>query len=119
MKVQRGDVVLLDYPFAAGAGSKVRPALVVQNDRDNGRLVNTIVVMITSRTHRAGHEPTQLLIDISTPDGRQSGLMMNSAVNCANLFTVGQSKVLRTLGRLPPVLMSQVDGCLKAALGVS
>jgi len=29
MNVQRGDVVLIDYPYAAGGGAKVRPALVV------------------------------------------------------------------------------------------
>jgi mRNA interferase MazF len=119
MNVQRGDVVLLDYPFALGAGGKIRPALVVQNDADNGRLLNTIVVMITSRTGRAAQEATQLLIDISTSEGRQSGLVMNSAVNCVNLFTVGKSKILRTLGCLPPSLLSQVDACLKSALGVS
>jgi mRNA-degrading endonuclease toxin of MazEF toxin-antitoxin module len=33
MRVNRGDVVLVDYPFGTG-GVKVRPALVVQNDRD-------------------------------------------------------------------------------------
>jgi hypothetical protein len=33
MTVNRGDVVLVDYPFTTG-GAKVRPALVVQNDRD-------------------------------------------------------------------------------------
>jgi len=119
MTVRRGDIVLLDYPFASGGGSKVRPALVVQNDVDNNRLLNTIVVMITSRTSRAGSEPTQLLIDISTPDGRQSGLIMNSAVNCANLFTIGQNKVMRVLGHLSPPLMSKVELCLKAALDVS
>jgi hypothetical protein len=32
-------------------------------------LVNTIVVMITSRVQRAIQDPTQLLIDISTSDG--------------------------------------------------
>jgi mRNA interferase MazF len=33
--MKRGDVVLLDYPYADGSGSKVRPVLIVQNDRDN------------------------------------------------------------------------------------
>ena len=119
MTVTRGDVVLLDYPFASGTGGKVRPALVVQNDKDNGRLLNTIVVMITSRTHRAAQEPTQLLIDISTSDGRQSGLIMNSAVSCANLFTVGRNKIIRSLGHLTPALMAKVDLCLKAVLAVA
>jgi mRNA-degrading endonuclease toxin of MazEF toxin-antitoxin module len=30
MNVQRGDVVLVDYPYAAGGGTKVRPVLVIQ-----------------------------------------------------------------------------------------
>jgi mRNA interferase MazF len=50
MTVSRGDVVLVDFPFSAGGGSKVRPAVVVQNDRDNRRLTNIIVAMITSQT---------------------------------------------------------------------
>ncbi len=33
MNVQRGDVVLVDYPYTTGGGTKVRPVLVIQNDR--------------------------------------------------------------------------------------
>ena len=66
MKVSRGDVVLIDFPFSGGGGSKVRPALVVQNDTDNRRLNNSIVAMVTSQTKRAGTQPTQLFVDIST-----------------------------------------------------
>jgi mRNA interferase MazF len=115
MSIRRGDVVLLDYPFSSGAAAKPRPALVVQNDRDNQRLTNTIVVMITSLTRRA-HEPTQLVIDISTPEGKQSGLHHTSVINCINLFTVEQSKVLRTIGGLSGSLMAQINACLKVAL---
>src|SRR5215470_10529979 len=115
MNVQRGDVVLVDYPYAAGGGTKVRPVLVVQNDRDNQRLLNTIVAQITSVTRRA-LEPTQLLIEIATPAGQQSGLRQDSVVNCVNLLTLDQGKVLRKLGSLPEVLMRRVNHCLKAAL---
>ena len=31
----------------SGTGSKVRPAVVIQNDKDNARLVNTIETQIT------------------------------------------------------------------------
>jgi len=48
----RGDVVLLDYPYAHGNGSKVRPVFIVQNDRDNQRLTNTIVALITKNVSR-------------------------------------------------------------------
>ena len=115
MNVQRGDVVLVDYPYAAGGGAKVRPVLVIQNDRDNQRLLNTIVAQITSVTRRA-LEPTQVLIEIDTPAGQRSGLRQNSVVNCVNLLTLDRDKVLRKLGSLPDALMQQVNNCLKAAL---
>ena len=62
----KGDIVLVDYPFSSGAGLKRRPAFVVQNDTDNGRLSTTIIAMISSNTSRT-HQATQFLIDISTP----------------------------------------------------
>jgi mRNA interferase MazF len=115
MNVRRGEVVLVDYPYAGGSGTKVRPVLVIQNDRDNQRLTNTIVAQITSVTRRAV-ESTQLLIELVTPEGQQSGLRQDSVVNCVNLLTVEQSRILRRLGSLPDTLMQQLNGCLKAAL---
>jgi mRNA interferase MazF len=113
--MKRGDIVLLDYPYTDGSGSKVRPVLIVQNDRDNQRLMNTIVALITKNVSRV-HEPTQFLIDVATPDGQQSGLNQSSAVACGNLFTVAQTKVRRVIGTLPASAMVQIDTCLKAAL---
>jgi mRNA interferase MazF len=70
MNVYRSDVVLVDFPYSRGSGSKVRPALVIQNDRDNVRLVSTIICQITGTSHRAV-EATQVLIDLSTVEGQQ------------------------------------------------
>lgn len=117
MKVQRGDVVLVDYPYAGGGGAKVRPALVIQNDRDNQRLVNTIIVQITNLTRRS-LEPTQLLIELATPEGQQSGLRQDSVMNCVNLLTLDKGKVLRKLGTLPDSMMQPVNDCLKTALAL-
>ena len=119
MALQRGDIVLLRFPFSSGRGSKVRPALVIQQNTNNRRLTNTIVAMITSTTQRAGMEPTQLLIDLTTSQGQQSGLLHTSTVKCENLFTVEQSVIIRTVGHLPSSLIEQVDQCLKTSLGVS
>lgn len=115
MNLQRGDVVLVDYPYTGGGGAKVRPALIIQNDRDNQRLANTVIVQITSLTRRA-LEPTQLLIELATLEGQQSGLRQDSVVNCVNLLTLDKGKVLRKLGTLPASLMQRVNDCLKTAL---
>ncbi len=113
---RRGEVVLVDYPYSDD-GSKIRPALVVQNDRDNARLAKTIIVMITGNLRRAG-DPSHLLVDPATPDGAGSGLNGRSLVSCNNVFTIDQTDIIRTLGRLPAVTMQRVNGCLKAALGI-
>jgi len=118
MNYQRGDVVLADLPYSDRSGSKKRPALVVQCDRNNQRLDDVIVAMITSTTQRAAVEPTQLLIDIATVEGRQSGLLHESAVKCEHLITLHQRHVERVIGRLSPDLMQRIDECLKASLGL-
>jgi mRNA interferase MazF len=50
--IRRGDVVVVDFPFTDIGQSKFRPALVVQNDRDNQRIRKTIVAMITGNLRR-------------------------------------------------------------------
>jgi mRNA interferase MazF len=116
--LRRGDIVLADLPFSDASGSKVRPGLVVQNDKNNRRLQDVILALITSQTHRAKIEATQLLIDITTAEGRQSGLLHPSAVKCEHLITLDQKLIRRVIGRLPGAVMQQIDGCLKASLGV-
>jgi mRNA-degrading endonuclease toxin of MazEF toxin-antitoxin module len=71
--------------------------------------------MITSHTARV-YEATQLLIDISTPEGQRSGLRQDSAVICTNLFTIEKRLVFLQIGVLSGNLMSQIDACLKATL---
>jgi mRNA interferase MazF len=117
MKYSRGDIVLVDYPFSDRTGSKVRPALVVQNDALNRRITDTILVSISRSTHRAS--ATQLFIDLATPDGAASGLRQNSMVQCENLLTYDQRLIVARIGAFSAHLMQQIDGCLKTVLGLS
>jgi mRNA interferase MazF len=119
MKARRGDIVLAEMPFTDQSGSKKRPALVVQCDRNNKRLDDVILAMITSGTQRVAAEPTQLRIDVNTPEGRQSGLLHSSALKCEHLITLQERFVGRVIGRLPPEVMHKVDRCLKESLGLS
>jgi mRNA interferase MazF len=116
MKVNRGDVVLLDHPFSDATGSKVRPALVVQSDARNALLAETVVALITKNLKYVGKDTTQLLIDLGTPEGKASGLKVNSAVKCGKLYTVHEDNIRKKIGVLPATLMTQINDCLKAAL---
>ena len=118
MKVQRGDIVLVDFPYSNHTGSKIRPALVVQSDVWNQRLDDTILALITSSPQRRTGAPTQYFIDISTFEGQQTKLRLNSIVQWENLVTHDQRLILRVIGSLPDALMREIDACLKAALGI-
>ena len=89
---------------------------MVQNDRDNQRLTNNIVVQITSVTRRGS--TTQALVKIATPEGQPCGLRQDSVVNCVNILTLDQGKTLRKLGDLSPPLLQKVDDCLMVAVGL-
>jgi len=119
MKVRRGDIVLVDFPYSDHTGSKVRPALVVQADTWNQRLDDTILALITSSRHRRVGAATQFVIDMTTAEGQQTGLRLNSVIQCENLLTYDQALILRILGRLSVAAMEQIAACLKAALGIS
>lgn len=110
---RRGDIVIIDFPFSDGSGSKIRPCLVVQNDADNQRIRNTIVAMITGNLSHA-HEPTQQLIDPAVHPS--TGLSGPSVVKCSVLVTVDQTTILRTIGSLSSAMMTKINACLKEAL---
>jgi mRNA interferase MazF len=112
---RRGDVVMVDFPFTDARKSKVRPAVVVQNDRDNQKIRKTIIAMITGNLRRRG-DPNHLYIDPTDPQGASSGLSFPSLVSCNNLFTIEQDSILHVIGHLSDPLKQQLGDCLKAAL---
>jgi len=69
MTLQRGDIVLIDWPFRDRTGAKVRPALVVPSDTCNQRLSDTLRVSITRSSARFVGSPTQVVVDVATPEG--------------------------------------------------
>lgn len=109
---------MVDFPFTDTGTAKVRPALVVQNDRDNQKIRKTVIAMITGNLRRQS-DPSHLLIDPNDPDGASSGLSFPSLVSCNNLFTVEQDSIQRVIGHLSDALKQQLADCLKAALELS
>jgi mRNA interferase MazF len=114
MTVKRGAVVRVDWPFSDRTGSKVRPAVVVQDDAYNSLIADTVLVLI-SRTLRATGT-TEVTIDPTVE--LQTGLRYKSVASCTNLLTIDQGLIVQMLGHLSPATMQKIDDCLKAALGL-
>ena len=80
--------------------AKLRPGLIVQADNLQTNLPQLIVAMITSKMFRANH-PSRVTILVSTPEGQQSGLIMDLVVMTDNLATVVEATIERVVGSIP------------------
>ncbi len=97
---KRGDVILTLFPDSNLRTAKKRPVLIVQADNLQTNLPQIIVAMITSNLSRKGHS-SRVLVELSTPVGKQSGLLSDSIIATDNLATLHEKFIDRKLGSLP------------------
>ena len=91
-----GDIVLCQFPFTSGTGSKLRPALVLF---DLAR--DCVLCRVTSTTARGP-------LDVTLADWRSAGLLKPSVAVLDRLVTAERSIVLRRLGGLSPADLAAV-----------
>jgi mRNA-degrading endonuclease toxin of MazEF toxin-antitoxin module len=115
--MKRGDVVLVRFPHPSGARGKKRPTVVVQSDTYTGAISTLAVAEVTKNLTMAG-DPACLLVDISTSEGKATGLIRDSVVSCLLQATVDADTVAKVLGSLSPGMKQKLDVCKKAALGL-
>jgi hypothetical protein len=59
-----------------------------------------------------------LFIDVSTLEGKATGLLVDSVVSSLVIDTVYTDSVAQVLGTLSPTLLHKFDDCLKVGLGL-
>ncbi len=113
--MNRGDVVLVRFPHPSGLRGKKRPAVIVQADAYAGAVGTLVVAEVTSNLTMSG-DPACLFIDITTADGKGTGLVRDSVASCLLLVTVYSDTIADVLGTLSPTMKRKLDVCLKVAL---
>ena len=102
------DVVVVPFPFVESAGARKRPALVL-SDRSFNDAGNTVLAMITTRSHRPWPGDTELA------DLRAAGLHVPCLVRL-KLFTLDNRLLAKKIGRLGEEdggkVLSALRGCL-------
>ena len=115
--MKRGDVILVRFPHPSGQRGKKRPAVIVQADAYAGK-VSTIVVAEVTKNLTMKHDPACVFIDLSTPEGKLTGLLIDSVVSGLVLDTVYADTVALVLGTLSPTHLQKLEDCLKVALAL-
>lgn len=119
MTYDRGDVVILPFPFITNDGvqQKARPALVISNNLIKRRFNDLILAGITSQRIEEINQ-TEFLIEEGTEEFIHSGLARTSVVRCEYVMTVPQEIIARKLGKLSHKEMNKIDKILKLSLGL-
>jgi len=110
--MNRGDVVLVDWPYTDLTGSKLRPAVVVQADYLNGLTDDTVYVKVTGS--RFAIPGTEVQIDPAVET--LSGVLKVSYASCKDILTRDQTLVHHMLGVVSDTIMRQIEDCLKKVL---
>ena len=115
--MKRGDVVLVRFPHPSGQRGKKRPAVVAQSDAYAGTVRTVVVAEVTKNLTMKG-DPACLFLDVSTAEGKATGLRVDSVVSGLVLDTIYVDTVAQVLGSLSPTLRQKFDDCLKVGLGL-
>ena len=112
---KRGEIYLtaLD-PTVGHEIKKTRPALVIQNDTSNRYSAVTMVAPITS-TVRLPLSPLHVLL----PADFATGLSVASVAVFNQIRAVDRKRLIKKLGEVDALVLSQVDDAIKAAFGLS
>ena len=111
MAWERGDVVLVDFPFVDRHGSKLRPALVVSTLKYHAERPQDVIIAVISTRIRTYKGSTDYLLQ----DWQSCGLRQPSVVR-STLFTILAARIHRKVGRLTTRDMRAFDQCLRVSL---
>ena len=106
----RGEIVLVEFGFSEGHGSKKRPALILSSPSYHAGREEVIVAAITSNVHRL------LFGDTKVEQWKAAGLLFPSVVT-GIIRTIKASLIARRLGVLAKSDLQRVQRRLQSALG--
>ncbi|MBI5654259.1 type II toxin-antitoxin system PemK/MazF family toxin [Candidatus Uhrbacteria bacterium] len=108
--MSKGVIVLVPFPFTDLSGNKVRPCLVLYEQK-NGE---DCIVSFISSVKRPKLGTNEIRLKATTANG----LKADSVIKMDKIATLQKKIVLGELGRLEPALMKDVDSRLKKIFGL-
>jgi mRNA interferase MazF len=112
MVFQRGDVVLIPFPYTDLSAFKTRPAVVVSSDIYHAARSELLLAYVSSQVSQAN--PT---IDHVLADWANAGLLKPSFVR-PKVAAVELALVVHRVGVLSARDLSEVDRCLRRAMAL-
>lgn len=98
--MSKGTIVLIAFPFTDLSGQKVRPALVLYNQKGGE---DCIVMFISSIQQKKVDEN-----EVSVSPSQSNGLKVPSIIKISKLATLQKRTIIGKLGTLEPAMLQEV-----------
>ena len=105
--ISQREIVLLSFPFSDLQSLKVRPAIVLSNDKYNNSSEDLVAVPLTSNLKIRDY--TILLTNKELESGK---LIVNSKVKVDRVFSVSQKLVKMKIGRVKAEIHGRITRML-------
>jgi len=105
---RQGDIVLIPIPFTDLSSQKRRPVIVVSNDAYNRKTMDIVVVAMTSNPAAVDYSFT-----ITSSNLEQGKLNRPGKVRVDKIYTLSQSIVVKTFGRVNSNVLDRIRSTLQ------
>jgi len=103
MKYSKGELVLLPFPFSDQTGKKVRPAVIVSNNKFNNASEDVIMLPLTSVIKEVNYS---ILID--NKDLSSGELIKPSRIRLDKIFTINKKLIMHKIGLINQISFSKI-----------
>ena len=107
---EKGDVILVPFPFSNQSAIKKRPAIVISSNAYNRISADIVIMAITSQI-----EKTIRVGECLIKDWQNAGLLKSSAINPA-ISTIEKTLILKKMGSLSHGDFISMENALKEIL---
>ena len=115
MNLNKGDIVLVQFPFTDLSQTKLRPALILYSNS----VTNDITLCFISSQNVNNLTSEEFAIKDSDAEFSDTGLRISSKVRVTRIATLNNSLIVRRLGKLGTQYMEILNTTLKQAFQLS
>ena len=105
---EQGEIVLIPIPFTDLSSQKRRPVIVISNDAYNRKTSDIVVVAMTSNPAAVDYG-----FPVTSSDLEKGSLNRPGQVRVDKIYTLSQSIVVKTFGRVNPATMDRIRTMLR------
>ena len=109
--MRQRNIILVPFPFSDQSGQKVRPALILSNDKYNSTSDDVLVCAVTTNI-----KPSEYTVLIGQNDLESGVLYEKSAIKAESLLKIQKSLILKTIATVNMQTLTRATDAIKELL---